>query len=115
MKDVAPRDNAIPAATPSETVVGEGNECLRDESKNGSSIPGGPTAGPEAPVDNEKRAFNLERGLETDTNNEEPAAESITEGSEDEQPKLPMSKARCIALVLTLTGAAFLNVSVLDL
>lgn len=29
---------------------------------------------------------------------------------EEEEPKLPMSKARCIALVITLAGAAFLNV-----
>lgn len=32
-------------------------------------------------------------------------------GSEDENGDLPMSKARCIALVATVTGAAFLNVS----
>jgi len=33
-------------------------------------------------------------------------------GEEDEQPAgLPFSKGRCIALVLTVTGAAFLNVS----
>jgi hypothetical protein len=30
---------------------------------------------------------------------------------EQEQPPLPFSKARCIALVATVTGAAFLNVS----
>ncbi len=30
---------------------------------------------------------------------------------DDGEPKLPMSKARCIALVATVTGAAFLNVS----
>ena len=29
---------------------------------------------------------------------------------DDEQPPLPFSKARCIALVATLTGASFLNV-----
>ncbi|KAH8179893.1 major facilitator superfamily protein [Sarocladium implicatum] len=44
---------------------------------------------------------------------EAPRAED-TDGSmydepQDDQAKLPMSKARCIALVVTLTGAAFLN------
>lgn len=32
------------------------------------------------------------------------------EGLEDAKPRLPFSKARCIALVATLTGASFLNV-----
>lgn len=32
----------------------------------------------------------------------------------DEQPPLPFSKARCVALVATLTGASFLNVSCQD-
>jgi hypothetical protein len=45
----------------------------------------------------------------------QPVADTSSEYSDDEEPKLPMSKARCIALVLTLTGAAFLNVSVSDL
>lgn len=31
--------------------------------------------------------------------------------TEPQEPKLPFSKGRAIALVLTLTGAAFLNVS----
>ena len=32
------------------------------------------------------------------------------EGLEDVKPGLPLPKARCIALVATLTGASFLNV-----
>lgn len=38
----------------------------------------------------------------------------IDAGEEGERPsELPFSKARCIALVLTVTGASFLNVSLL--
>jgi hypothetical protein len=41
--------------------------------------------------------------------------DDIAEASEDDNPnptpRLPFSKARCIALVVTLTGASFLNVS----
>ena len=43
----------------------------------------------------------------------EVVAAAQVEGNEhdDDESKLPMSKARCIALVATVTGAAFLNVS----
>lgn len=37
--------------------------------------------------------------------------DSVSDDLQEEESKLPMSKARCIALVVTLTGAAFLNVS----
>jgi hypothetical protein len=49
------------------------------------------------------------------TQHQQPVVDTASEYSDDEEPKLPMSKARCIALVLTLTGAAFLNVSDPDL
>lgn len=51
----------------------------------------------------------------TSTPNQQPVADTASDYSDDEEPKLPMPKARCIALVLTLTGAAFLNVSVSEL
>ncbi len=42
---------------------------------------------------------------------EDSNAQNVSDESwDDGEPKLPMSKARCIALVATVTGAAFLNV-----
>jgi hypothetical protein len=41
-----------------------------------------------------------------DVASEQPPAQVLA----DEEPKLPLSKARCIALVATVTGASFLNV-----
>lgn len=61
------------------------------------------------PAPDEKRIPVSEQGAPAEQHTAESVA-STNEDSEDEQPKLPMSKARCIALVLTLTGAAFLNV-----
>lgn len=51
-----------------------------------------------------------------DVNNEKSTAQSQHEaetedGKADEQPPLPFSRARCVALVATLTGASFLNVT----
>jgi hypothetical protein len=43
---------------------------------------------------------------------ESPPSGGLTE-DDDEHQKLPFSKARCIALVATVTGASFLNVSLL--
>lgn len=34
----------------------------------------------------------------------------VSESGKDDAPALPFSKARCIALVATVTGASFLNV-----
>lgn len=34
----------------------------------------------------------------------------LSESGEEDAPALPFSKARCIALVATVTGASFLNV-----
>ena len=36
-----------------------------------------------------------------------------SESDEEDEEKLPLSKARCIALVATVTGASFLNVRAL--
>ena len=55
-----------------------------------------------------------ERDLEAREDKKERASDVSEEGGEDDvedvKPGLPFSKARCIALVATLTGASFLNV-----
>jgi hypothetical protein len=60
-------------------------------------------------VDNEKQ----------DATSEKPARESTgdalhrVDGQENAPPPLPFSKARCIALVATVSGASFVNASFL--
>lgn len=41
---------------------------------------------------------------------EDRKGEGTDDGKDEQPPPLPFSKARCIALVATVTGAAFLNV-----
>lgn len=60
----------------------------------------------------EKRQLEGEQGqtVSVPAASREPHPPREDEEAEEEEPKLPMSKARCIALVITLAGAAFLNV-----
>lgn len=65
-----------------------------------------------APTSGEAPSANFPK----DANHEKSTAQSQHEaetedGKPDEQPPLPFSKARCVALVATLTGASFLNVT----
>ena len=65
-------------------------------------------------VDQEKGLGKLARQPTSDGSVTSDAVENVAaDGDEqDEQaPALPFSKGRCISLVLTVTGAAFLNVS----
>ena len=63
----------------------------------------------------ESRSPTSDRSASPSVRNQEHAnpANEEPHDDDDDEPKLPMSKARCIALVATVTGAAFLNVSCL--
>ena len=43
---------------------------------------------------------------------EQPIPISAVDTQDDKEPELPLSRAKCIALVATVTGAAFLNVRI---
>ena len=65
-----------------------------------------PTPDPEArPGSREKSAVEAQAGV---TDEEPEETDSI-----ENPPPLPFSKARCIAIVVTTTGASFMNVSCL--
>lgn len=56
----------------------------------------------------EKEPASKSNSDESITSNDVATAEEIVQ---DQPPALPFSKARCIALVATVAGASFLNVS----
>lgn len=74
-----------------------------------------PTSGKATSItDNEKRVNTSDLTDEKNVaqpRNDSPNDHGDESPKDDEQPPLPFSKARCIALVATLTGASFLNVS----
>lgn len=75
------------------------------------------TAGPSPLPTSVTAAGNVPQRQSQDVRQDASSVASSKHGSdgEDDQPPLPFSKARCIALVATVTGAAFLNVSALAL
>lgn len=78
-----------------------------DSSANNNNKPGGGGGGD---VDAEKIG-GREKAIAIGTQGTESTSEAVSEsgGGEQNEPSLPLSKARCIALVATVTGASFLN------
>lgn len=76
-----------------------------------SSLDGEKTSGRNKDQDqgkNETRPISRSKAQDGDGNSE---TDDASKKNDDDQPPLPFSKARCIALVATLTGASFLNAS----
>lgn len=66
--------------------------------------------------DRDEKAVAPAAAVEAPTSDESVTGGDAVEGEQNEdekEPKLPFSKARCIALVATVTGASFMNVGLL--